>query len=268
MIKNIVQAILYKSGFKEDMQPQTILLMGLPASGKSTFINQDLSLYYPFIIHVTEPLRLNSDIQLKKYQFNMAMRDYASLMNMSEDEYNKQIESFKYIDNEGNENSFKLPYSDFKAIKSPKEFYAIMSKKYYSNYFGERELARKEQSEVKDRKIDKGKIIIFDTLGLNPEKWFDEFKRAHDNGYINSVIFLDIDMSFAIARDKDRGIKTGRSVGASVIRASAPKLLPAYKQYRQNEYVDRTLHFTWIGEWFKGQYILVEDNKKYPKVRT
>ena len=63
--------------FEADLKQQCIVLMGLPGAGKSTFINDELAKYFPGLSSYKVS---NSDIQLKKHQYEVAQGHYKYLL--------------------------------------------------------------------------------------------------------------------------------------------------------------------------------------------
>lgn len=66
-----------------DSAPQMIFIMGLPASGKSTFINKSLPKYFPSL---GQARTLDSDIQLHKRQKESAMTFAEEIYNAADEE--------------------------------------------------------------------------------------------------------------------------------------------------------------------------------------
>jgi len=260
-IKKVVS--MFKVTFKEDLAPQTILLMGLPASGKSTFINKQLTSFFAGIPHATSFSVLNSDTQLKSMQFKRSQNDFNELKGMNENDYKNKIESMSYESNNGKKINFDLSFDEFKNMDF-KKFFNKMFKKYYATYFGERAQAAKNTEELSDIKIKGNDVVIVDTTGQNINRNLKFLEKSKNDGKTNTVIYLDIDKKYSIARDLYRGETEGRSVGSNVIEDIASKLPNAYKAFINSPLVDRYMKFRWDGELIKGKYSLVSDNKKYP----
>lgn len=263
-----VGASVIVRAFKEDMAPQVILLMGLPAAGKSTFVKNELVKYYNHRMpHVGAFQVLNSDNQLKKHQWLQAVDDYKTLSNVAGDaaQYNQVADSFSYLSNDGVQVKFNLPFDEFAKINSFDQFFKRMYKPYYASYFGGRAAAKRDSDALTDRKIAAGDVTILDSTGTNPSKWLPLFAKAKAAGHTTSVVWLDLPVEYSIARDQYRGDTEGRSVGQKIIRDYVPELPVAYKAYVQSDLVDRVMHFKWHGEIVKGKYVLISDHKKYPK---
>lgn len=254
--------------FKEDMAPQMILLMGLPAAGKSTFVKEQLTKYYQHRMpHVSGFKVINSDVQLRRFQYEKAVQDFQALQQVdNEDEWAKQTASMSYRSNDGANIDFVLKHDEFAQMKGVDDFWRKMYKPYYATYFGERSAAKKSTDELADEKIGKGDVVIIDSTGVNTSKMLSYFKTGHAKGYTTSVVWLEIDPDYSVARDAYRGETEGRSVGEQVLRSYVPKIAAAWKTYlAENELVDRLLHFRWHGEVVKGTYKQVRDLKRYPR---
>jgi len=260
----IKEAKWIKKSFKEDLAPQAIILMGLPAAGKSTFINSELSKYFPNVPHIKAFKVLNSDAQLKKVQFQRSKIDFDLLKGMNEANYNKHITSMTYISNSGVPIHFPIDYKEFETLKGHKDFWDKSYRSYYASYFGEREQARRDTEELSDIKITGTNIVIVDTTGQNVGKNLSLLAKTKAQGYTNSVVFLEIPVEYSVGRDKYRGATEGRSVGEDVIRSIGAQLPSAYSAFAGSPLVDRMLKFTWSGSLIQGSYGLSEDKKKYP----
>lgn len=262
-IKNIIKKAHWINAFKQDLAPQAILLMGLPAAGKSTFINTELAKYFPNVPHVKAFKVLNSDSQLRKVQFDRSKRDYDELKLLDEAGYNKKKQEMTYKSNDGSLVKFLLDYKSFQGLNH-KDYWNKTYNKYYASYFGEREKAQQDTKELADKKITGSDIVIVDTTGQNTEKNLALLQKSKMQGYTTSVVYLEIPVEFSIGRDKYRGATEGRSVGETIIKSIASKLPSAYNSFKTSPVVDRYLKFVWQGELVKGAYSKVEDKKKYP----
>jgi len=253
--------------FKEDMAPQMILLMGLPAAGKSTFVKTNLIKFYNHRMpHLTSMQVLNSDVQLRRMQYERAREDFDRLQGLEKDAYEAVTKDMRYESNEGKEITFTLPYEQFVGMQF-NDFFKRMYKEYYATFFGDRGKAKKSTDELALKKIKGGDVVILDSVGTTTDKMLKYFEIGKKQGYTTSVVFLEIDPDISIARDLYRGQTEGRSVGEGVIRSYEPKLKPAWQTYFKSPMVDRLLHFRWIPasptDVVKGKYKLVKDLKRY-----
>lgn len=259
------EKILVKS-WKEDLAPQVILLMGLPAAGKSTFVKNELIKYYNHKMpHLSGFQTLNSDNQLRKYQWMQAVSDYKKLSEATQENWAAVTKDMAYKANDGKAVPFTLTWAEFQKMPIFDSFFKVMFKPYYASYFGQRAEAKKDSDELTDKKIKSGDVVILDSTGTNVAKMLSVFAKSKEMGSTNSVVWLDVPVEFSIGRDAYRGAKEGRSVGEAVIRSYEPELEPAFRKYLASDLVDRALKFKWVGELIKGKYQLVHDYKKYPK---
>lgn len=261
-----VKAVTEVVALKQDMAPQMILLMGLPAAGKSTFVKQKLQRFYNHRMpHLSSMKILNSDAQLRRMQYERAMRDLAEFQAAGPDGFGQLVAKMQYTSNDGQE--IKFPARSFEEIPdAPKQYWGKFYKPYYATYFGDRAQAKKLTEDLADKKIGQGDIVILDSTGVNTAQFLATFKKAKALGYTTSVVWLDIAVEHCIARDQYRGETEGRSVGEQVIRSYVPRLKAAYSTYMGNSaLVDRFIHFRWQGGVIKGDYKLMKDHKNYPR---
>ena len=101
---------------------------------------------------------------------------------------------------------------------------------------------------------------------------FKQLEKTRSQGYTNTIVYLELDPSYAVARDEYRGKTGDRTVGANVILSYPKKLATAFKVYKNdgkkaNGVVDRVMHFKWNGEVDprKGVWVKQSDNKYFLK---
>jgi predicted kinase len=210
---------------------------------------------------------INSDVQLRRFQYERAVSDFETLRQVADEKsWAKKTAEMSYQSNDGAMVDFKLDYDRFQQFANVDDFWRTLYKPYYATYFGERSKAKKSTDELADKKIGKGDVVILDSTGVNTSKMLNYFKQGHAKGYTTSIVWLEIDPDYSIARDAYRGETEGRSVGKEVILSYVPKIATAWKSYlAEHELVDRLLHFRWDGGVVKGQYNLVRDLKRYPR---
>lgn len=241
--------------FKEDLQKQCVMLMGLPAAGKSTFIEQGMSKYIPAMKGYKTT---NSDVQLKGLQYNVAKSHFDWLKKNAK----TQVDIEKFVRMTRYHNHYKgsitkvpvtLHWWNTHKDQGVKYFYKTFNKDYYATYFDVRDMAISNEKALFDTKIkEAGNLIIIDTTGSNTSKAEARFKTAHKEGFTTTVVYLEIDVDLAIARDDYREKTQGRGVGSKVIEGYAKKMESALKTYiaegkKEDGYVDRLLHMIWVG---------------------
>jgi len=270
------------------IHPQCLTLMGLPASGKSTFINNELKSYFPELssYHV-----INSDNQVKALQYKTALNDWNVFTDLYKIKNNKQIQeefesivdSMQYSDNSNVLQKIKVNWNWFIQNKDEnisKTFneYFKNNKHYYSNYFDIRDLAKQESENIFQSKIKNiGNNIIMDTVGAYPDAILKKFKETKEKDYLNSIIYLDIDYKLCIVRDEYRKTKSkeGRGVGVSVIKNYNSQMEGAYSTYKseitkKDSLIDKLYHFNWQpagdspinGKWILKDKQISKNNLK------
>jgi predicted ABC-type ATPase len=267
--------------FKSDLKKQCIVLMGLPAAGKSTFIETDIKKYFSgFSGYKT----VNSDVTIGKFQYEVATNHYKYLLGTSSDhevlEFSKNA---NYTTNQGKEVDHPITakwWNDNKD-KGIKFFYKTFKPPYYTNYFDIRSFAKAESAITFDTKIKKaGNFLIVDTTAAHPGPLLKKIKQIKADGFNVTVIYLRINPKYSIARDVYRGKNQGRTVGADVILGYVLKMKNAISSYEsegsaKDGVIDRIMIFDWsgkadprYGKWVKKsdvRYSLKRDTRKENK---
>ena len=259
--------------FEADLKQQCIVLMGLPGAGKSTFINTDLSKYFPGFSGYTVT---NSDTQLAKHQYQVAQGHYYHLSQMETEE---EVEEFAlnatYTSNQGKEVEHPVTWKWWKTNGDAgfDKFYKAFKNLYYVNYYDIRSLAKDDTSvDFATKVVTAGKYLVIDTTATSTNRIFSQLEKTRSEGYTNTIVYLELDPSYAVARDEYRGKSGDRNVGAGIILSYPKKLASAFKSYKKdgkkaNGVVDRVMHFKWKGEVDprKGVWIKQSDNKYFLK---
>jgi len=277
LIKEEIQ--LQLNEFEEDLGKKAIILAGLPAAGKSTFINNDIDKYIPDISGFNISA---SDQQVMMLQYHTA-RDHFNILTkrigkqkVDDSKIQKEIINFKnkssYINNNKKNIIHPITAEWWKNNKQKglKHFYKIFYKQYYATYFDIRDLAKQINKHIFKTKITKAaNIVVIETIGNKPATMFNKLQALKDAGFQTTIVYLEIDPELSIVRDKYREKSQGRGVGASAIVAHADKLDSAMNIYKKNGeqvdgVVDRLLHFKWkqFGDSpIDGAYIKQSDNR-------
>jgi len=267
-LKNLIKECLLE--FKSDMGKQCVMLMGLPASGKSSLISSGILGKY--IAGFKSYSVSNSDAQVKALQYQKAKEhyDYIEKNVKTQNDFDEFTRSTRY-DNPYTKSSIALPitWAWWKENKDSglNTFVKTFFKPYYSVYFDIRELAIKMEKDLFDLKIVKaGNILIIDTTGTNVKKAAERFKKAKQEGYTTTVVYLSIDPELCISRDNFRKLHSGRGVGENVIMGYAKELAKSVLSYKANGesangWVDRIIKFRWVGgaSPTDGKFSLVYD---------
>lgn len=238
-----------------DLKKQCVLLMGLPAAGKSTFINDELKKIIPTL----ELKVINSDVQLKALQYKNAQTHFKILSralkdpSFNEQEYNDILDSFVYVDNGGKVKKLNLSFDDFKNMSFNK-YWRYSYKTFYATYFDIRTWAINNAYDLfkdKVRNVSTRGGLAFDGTGAYVPYFVKKFQETKKLGYTNTIIFLDTPMDLCVARDKWRGEHEGRTVSEKVIRGYGTRLIDSYRDYKKQAKtpgtaIDRIYHYKWI----------------------
>lgn len=273
-----------------DNYPQMIFVIGLPASGKSIFIKNELSKYFP---NVKSSRTLDSDVQLTKKQYDIAIefaniiydveteREFNIIKRIYEQNINDDItmlnrEKFKisttYYWVKNNQN---LPIKKF-IYNFEKEFFKLD----WASNFKERSAAKEDFKNLVKQKLNADVIfnnndVVIPILGDRISKILD-FIDETNNNYIPSIIYLDIPLEESIKRDKFRRRKEGRSVGENIIIEKAPRIEATWQDLRGGSFkrygIYKLIHMMWIpnntpfGEYkFRQEYVNRDMIRKYLK---
>ena len=268
-IRELIYEVLME--FKEDIGKQCVVLMGLPAAGKSTFINDEAAKYIPGFsgYKVT-----NSDVQVMAAQHQTATNHYNWLKKniKSPVDITKFIESSQYVDNNGSIVRIPLTFDwwEVNESKGIKNFYRVFYKPYYATYFDIRDLAQaKEKQLFQTKVVTAGNILIIDTVGSKSAKILERLQKTREHNYTNTIIYLEINVDLALQRDVWRKDHSGRGVGIPVIVNYSKSMDNAYNDYKaegtkENGVVDRLMHFVWKpagNSPVKGTWTLTKDDR-------
>lgn len=263
----------YLCEFKADLNKQCVMLMGLPAAGKSTFINsRSLSKY---ITRMKNYKVTNSDVQLKGMQYTIAKQHYDYIKaNVKNENDLRDFALSTLYKNPWNGREIMVPITwawwNAQGGDGLKSYFDKFFKVYYASYFDVREFAIAAEEDLFKLKIkEAGDMLIIDTTGSNVSKAENRFTIAHKEGYTTTVVYLKVDPKTCIARDEFRRKNSGRGVGESVIMGYAKKIDSAIPKYIKelktpDGFVDRVLEFEWTGEADpkSGTFRLVRDSKR------
>ncbi len=262
--------------YLEDTGKLCVVLMGLPAAGKSTWINKEGNSWIPGFKGYNV---VNSDAQVMALQYDTAMLHYKHLLKQSPDESSTSERRFKefivnteYSSNRGKIVTFPKDFSWWleNKDKGSNVFYKQLYKDFYASFFDIRDLAKEyDKGLFQDKVHSAGKLLVIDTVASKPPKILRRLKKTRQEGYHNIIVYLDINPELAVARDVYREKFVGRGVGAKVIENYAKLMNGAYKVYekegKQNDgLVDRLMYFKWFPSGtspIKGVWKKQEDNR-------
>jgi predicted kinase len=274
LLKEMVRIELRE--FLEDTGKLCVVLMGLPAAGKSTWINNEAQSYIPGFKGYSVT---NSDSQVQALQYDTGVLHYNFLKKevndesrTSEKKFNEFIKNTAYTSNRGKTITFPYDFSWWleNKDKGSAVFYKQLYKPFYASFFDIRDLAKKYEKDLFQTKIHKaGKLLVIDTVASKPTKILSRLKKTRQQGYHNIIVYLDIYVELAVARDKWREKHVGRGVGANVIDTYSKNMGTAYKTYAAegkavDGLVDRLMYFKWKPSGdspIKGVWNKKEDNR-------
>ena len=162
----------YLNEFEEDIGKKTVVLMGLPAAGKTTFIKSGLKKVFPDFKNFKTA---NSDQIVLSLQFDTAKQHFTFLKSKvkNEKDFSKFIEDTKYKNNDGKTAKLNLTFKKWKELEKGgiKKYWAELSNPFYRSYFDIRDFARKIEADLFKEKITKaGDFLIIDTTAPNSYK--------------------------------------------------------------------------------------------------
>jgi len=261
--------------FREDLMKQCVVLMGLPASGKSTFINNEVHRYIPSFTGYKVSA---SDVQVAAAQYQHAKNQYNWMVDniKSKEDLNKFINNSKYMDNDNKEIKMPITYEWWESNnnKGLGYFYKTFYKNFYATYFDIRDAAQTLTTKMFDTKIvEAGDLLIIDTTAAHSTSIIQKLVKTKQNDFNNTIIYLDINVNLAIKRDTWRKENQGRGVGEHVILGYVSQMDKAYADYKNegqkaDGVVDRLMHFEWEPSGsspIKGNWKLIDDYKFFLK---
>jgi len=253
---------------KADLKSQAVVLMGLPAAGKSTFVNNELSRYLP---NFSAPRVENSDVQVKRTQHAYADDVFKKLKKAkTAREYEKAVAEIAYPDNDKKFHRIGLSFDEFSRVKNPGDLFKREYKNFFASWFDMRDVAKARTAAMfKDKVTKSGDGLVIDTVASDPQKILKKLGATKEAGMTNTIFYLEIDPTLSIVRDKYRGATEGRSVGEGVIMNYATQMKGAYDAYvkdlnKPDGVVDRLYHFRWKpagADPVKGTWTKVAEHK-------
>ncbi len=256
--------------FNEDLKKQCVMLVGLPAAGKTTFIKNQIDKYIPGI---SKGFNIsNTDNQTLMLQYSTAKDHFTWLT--SNVRSKNDILKFKFktkytFNNHIIEHPITFDWWENNKDSGIKNYYKEFYKSFYATYFDIRDSAIDIAKTLTTSKIRKSaNIIVIDTVGSATDRLKSYLQDAKNENFTITVIYLKINPELCIRRDLFRKETQGRSVGDSVIRGYEEKLettLNYWKSVAKSEnLIDRILEFEWKQNGVSvvdGKYQLVSDNR-------
>lgn len=271
-----------------DSAPQMIFIMGLPASGKSTFVEKTLPKLFPSVKQVRT---LDSDIQLNKRQKESAMafaeeiynaqtpedldaakRRIEDLFNASPAQQMLGIEFKINVDWEWVQN-----HKDMNVGKFKNTFIKDWFSKDWAVNFAVRPVAKADMKEITDMKlrpeeyegmeIYNSNDVAVPIVGDDIDSFQKRIRIASDK-FAVSIVYLDIPTEVSVEKDEGRRRNTGRGVGRTLIESMAEGVDATWKYLSRGgfkkEGVYKMYHYKWVPDSGWGHY---EPVKEYVNVQ-
>ena len=263
-----------------DSAPQMILIIGLPASGKSTFITMHLPKYFSSI---KQTRTLDSDIQLHKRQKESAMAFATLIHNSTKDEFEQHkqdvINKFNSTDaqkmlgfnfNISTDYDWVQKHKDLSDSKFKNQFIKDFFVKDWAVNFAVRPIAIQDMQELTKHKLSPEEFerteifnnndVVIPMTGDNKAKITKLIQDASDK-FAVSVVYLDMPMEVSVEKDEGRRKKSGRGVGRELIAMKDEGIKNTWdylsKGGFKKEGIYKLLHFKYVpvpGAW--GEYKL------------
>lgn len=242
--------------FKEDLKNQFIILVGIPGSGKTTFLNTELKKYFPQIqsLNIT-----NTDTKLKTLQFNLAKNDFEKIKYITtKEELNDFITGTAYVDRNGK--VIQMPLTKDNVSEYLKngfnKYWNDMYKVYYGSFFRDRMMAKNAADfDLKDKIVNGSNYVVLDTSGGTFNSILKKIQFASEQQSNVVIVCLKIDKDIAIQRDEFRGRTMGRRVGVDIISDYVDKVDKFIEYFKANHgSVNRILVFEWQSTGNKGMF--------------
>jgi hypothetical protein len=279
-----------------DSAPQMIFVIGLPAAGKSTFINNSIPKYFQSIKgsrRVTAKRRMassrlsDSDVQLHKHQKKAAMDFINSIYGAADEEafYDIVRHTEQTYNNTPAQRDLNIKFkisTDWEWVKQHntlsagqfknafiKEFF----KKDWAVNFAVRPAGKEDHKsnelikisldpEMKDAITFNNNDIVIPTTGSELKKITDITENTADQ-YVVSVVYLDIPVEVAIEKDEGRRQKEGRGVGRDLIMSMDKGIQQTWNSLSKGEFkkldMYKLLHFKWVPDSGWGHYELEKE---------
>lgn len=266
-----------------DSAPQMIFIMGLPASGKSTFINKSLPKYFPSL---GQARTLDSDIQLHKRQKESAMAFAEEIYNASDAEQFNKIKSqaMEIFNASPAQKMLGINFNintDWDWVQARKgdsfgKFKGAFLKDFFSKdwaiNFAVRPVAKQDMKELTQMKLNpdelegmetyNGNDVVVPIVGDDIDSFQKRIKIASDRFAI-SIVYLDIPTETSVEKDEGRRQHTGRGVGRKLIEPMAEGVHKTWNYLSRGgfkrEGIYKMYHFKYVPDNDWGHYDLEKE---------
>ena len=271
-----------------DSAPQMIFIMGLPASGKSTFVEKTLPKLFPSVKQVRT---LDSDIQLNKRQKESAMAFADEIYNaQSEEDLDAAKQRVEDLFNASPAQqmlgiNFKvnvdwqwvLDHKDLNAGQFKNAFLKDWFSKDWAVNFAVRPVAKADMKEITDMKlrpeeyegmeIYNSNDVAVPIVGDDIDSFQKRIRIASDK-FAVSIVYLDIPTEVSVEKDEGRRRNTGRGVGRKLIESMAEGVKQTWDYLSRGgfkkEGVYKMFHYKYVPDSDWGHY---EPVKEYVNVQ-
>ena len=266
-----------------DSAPQMIFIMGLPASGKSTFVERTLPKLFPSVGQVRT---LDSDIQLNKRQKESAMafaeeiytakteedldqakRRIENLFNASPAQQMLGIEFKVNVDWQWVQDHQSMNLGKFK-----NQFIKDWFSKDWAVNFAVRPVAKADMKEITNMKLKPEEYdgleiynsndVAVPIVGDDIDSFQKRIKIASEK-FVVSIVYLDIPTEVSVEKDEGRRRNTGRGVGRKLIESMAEGVADTWKYLSRGgfktEGVYKMYHYRWEPDAGWGHYVPVKE---------
>ena len=278
-----------------DSAPQMILVIGLPASGKSTFINETIPQYFPAIRgtrrnnarrKMVSSRLSDSDVQLHKHQKKAAMDFVNTIYGSDEENFYKTVKELedKYNNTPAQKDlgvNFKITtdwdwvkqHQQLSAGKFRTEFLRDFFKTDWAVNFAVRPAGKDDHKinelikinldpEMKGTSQFNNNDIVIPTTGSELNKITRVTSKASDQ-YAISIVYLDMPTEVSVEKDEGRRKKEGRGVGRKLIGSMADGIHNTWDYLSKGGYkkegLYKLLHFKYVPDSGWGHYELEKE---------
>ena len=266
-----------------DSAPQMIFIIGLPASGKSSFINKHLPKYF---VSLSQARILDSDIQLHKRQKESAMAFAEYIYDKSEEEFeNYKTELMNKFNSTDAQKMLGLNFNittDYEWVKQNKDLnFSKFKNKFIKDFFSKdwainfaiRPVAKQDMKELTKQKLSPEEFErteIFNSNDVVIPMTGDDINKLRkliadaSKKFAVSVVYLDMPVETSVEKDEGRRKKEGRGVGRKLIEEKASGINNTWEYLSKGgfkkEGIYKLLHFKFKNvpnEW--GKYELEKE---------
>lgn len=274
-----------------DTAPQMVFIMGLPASGKSTFVEKTLPKLFPSIL---TPRTLDSDIQLNKRQKESAFAFAEKIYNAeTEDDFEMAKHEVENAYNSTQSQTmlgieFKIDttwewvqsHKNLNINKFKQEFVKEFFVKNWAINFAVRGVAKQDMKEITNMKlrpeeyegmeIYNNNDVAVPIVGDDIDSFQKRIKIASEK-FVVSIVYLDIPTETSVEKDEGRRRHTGRGVGRKLIESMAEGVKDTWNYLSRGgfkrEGIYKMYHYKYVPDTGWGHYELEKEYKNIKLIK-